>query len=69
MKRTGFTLLELLVVIAVVALLLSLTTTALRMCRAQAKSVLCRSNVRQLASAMFMYVEENETFPIGFSVT
>ena len=69
MKRTGFTLLELLVVIAVIALLLSLTTTALRRSRSQAKAVLCRSNVRQLASAMFMYVGENETFPIGFRVT
>ena len=66
MKRTGFTLLELLVVISVIALLLALTTAALQMSRAQTKAVLCRSNVRQLALALFMYAEENETFPQGF---
>ena len=66
MKRTGFTLLELLVVIAVITLLLALTTAALQMSRAQANAVLCRSNVRQLALGLFMYADENETFPQGF---
>lgn len=66
MKRTGFTLIELLVVIAVIALLVALTTAALQMSRAQAKAVLCRSNVRQLAFGLFMYAGENETFPQGF---
>jgi prepilin-type N-terminal cleavage/methylation domain-containing protein/prepilin-type processing-associated H-X9-DG protein len=66
MKRTGFALLELLVVIAVIALLVALTTAALQMSRAQAKAVLCRSNVRQLALGLFMYADENETFPQGF---
>ncbi|MHC4115952.1 MAG: type II secretion system protein [Planctomycetota bacterium] len=66
MKRTGFTLIELLVVIAVIALLLALTTAALRKSRLQAKAVLCRSNVRQLTVALFMYADQNETFPFGF---
>ena len=69
MKRTGFTLLELLVVISVIALLLALTTAALQMSRAQTKAVLCQSNVRQLALSLFMYAGEYETFPIGFRPT
>ena len=69
MKRTGFSLLELLVVIAVIALLLALTTAALQMSRAQTKAVLCRSNVRQLALGLFIYADENETFPQGFRPT
>ena len=66
MKRTGFTLVELLVVISVIALLMSLTTTALRISRRHAQSVLCKSNVRQLTLGLFMYAGENETFPCGF---
>ena len=66
MKRTGFTLLELLVVIAMIALLLALTTAALRASRDRTKAVVCRSNVRQLALGLFMYADENETFPQGF---
>jgi len=66
MKRTGFTLLELLVVIAVIALLLALTTAALRMSRERGKALLCRSNVRQLTLGLFIYADENGTFPQGF---
>jgi len=66
MKRTGFTLLELLVVFAVIALLLALTATALQMSRERGKALLCRSNIRQLALGLFMYADENETFPQGF---
>jgi prepilin-type N-terminal cleavage/methylation domain-containing protein/prepilin-type processing-associated H-X9-DG protein len=66
MKRAGFTLLELLVVLAVIALLLSLTTTGLRAPRVRANAVRCRSNVRQLALGLFMYADENGTFPQGF---
>ena len=66
MKRTGFTLLELLVVLAVIALLLALATEALRMSRERGKALLCRSNVRQLTLGLFMYADENGTFPQGF---
>jgi prepilin-type N-terminal cleavage/methylation domain-containing protein/prepilin-type processing-associated H-X9-DG protein len=69
MRRTGFTLIELLVVIAIITLLAALTTAALRMARAHAKSVLCQSNVRQLALGLFMYADGNETFPRGFRPT
>ena len=69
MKRTGFTLIELLVVIAVIALLVALTTTALRMSREHTKAVVCRSNVRQLTLGLFMYADENGTFPHGFRPT
>lgn len=66
MKRTGFTLIELLVVIAVIALLMALTSAALRMARAQARAVVCESNVKQLALGLLMYADQNETFPHGF---
>ncbi len=46
-SKRGFTLIELLVVIAIIALLLSIMLPALTSIRKQAKSVVCKSNLKQ----------------------
>ncbi|MHC4571197.1 MAG: type II secretion system protein [Planctomycetota bacterium] len=67
MKRTGFTLVELLVVVATIALIMAVLVPVLRTSRLQAKSVLCSSNIKQLLVGLMMYETENETFPHAFS--
>ena len=67
-KRHGFTLIELLVVISIIAMLLAILMPTLSKARDQAKDVVCRSNLKQWSSILFMYTTANEgSFPPGWN--
>jgi prepilin-type N-terminal cleavage/methylation domain-containing protein len=59
-QKQGFTLVELLVVIAIIALLMGILMPALSRARDQAKTIVCRSNLKNLALGWVMYVDDNE---------
>jgi prepilin-type N-terminal cleavage/methylation domain-containing protein len=59
-RRSGFTLIELLVVIAVIAILLAILLPALRKARTLTKRVTCQSNLKQIAVAWNMYLDDND---------
>ena len=62
--KGGFTLVELLVVISIIALLLSILMPSLGRARAQAQSVVCLSQMKQIGSAMMMYaLDAGDKFP------
>ena len=59
----AFTLLELLVVIAVIAILAALLLPSLTRAKIAAERTECRSNLRQWAVGLQMYVDENQVYP------
>lgn len=58
-SHSALTLVELLVVVAVISLLLALVLPALRSARESGKSVSCKSNLRQLAVGGLIYASDN----------
>ena len=61
----AFTLIELLVVIAIIALLTALLLTAISRGKGKAQTIVCVNNVRQLDSALQLFVGDKHVYPLA----
>jgi len=60
MKRQGFTLVELLVVMAIISALIGILVPSLKVAKDYAKQVICLTNQHGIGLSLFMYTDDNE---------
>lgn len=65
MKTKGFTLIEVLVVIAIIGVLVALMLPAIEMARESSRRSSCANNLRQQAVAVRLHEQTHQTFPTG----
>lgn len=61
-KRRAFTLIELMIVIAIIALLMAILVPAIERVRKSAKDVICRSNLHQWGIIFKMFIDDHKGF-------
>src|SRR6476469_8649277 len=65
-SKKGFTLVELLLVIAIIGILVALLLPAIQAAREAARRAKCQANLHNVALAVLNYESSKKKFPVGF---
>ena len=61
-NKKSFSLIELLVIVAIIAVLASLLLPALGKARKKSRLALCTSNMKQMSTAIYLYLDDHEDY-------
>jgi len=67
--KKGFTLVELLVVIAIIGILSTLSVVSLNSARAKSRDARRLSDIKQIRTALDMYYDSSSTYPLSCTTT
>lgn len=62
-KQRGFTLIEMMIVVAIIAILVSILVPNLMRARSQAQTAACEGNLKEIATALELYETDHDTYP------
>src|SRR3954470_12130900 len=61
----AFTLVELLIVMAIIGTLAALLSSGIAKSKMSAQSTLCKNNLRQLGTGLELFISENQHYPVN----
>jgi type II secretion system protein G len=61
----GFTLIEMMIVVAIIAILVAILVPNFIRARAQAQTAACEANLKEIATALELYQTDHEQYPAG----
>jgi general secretion pathway protein G len=67
-KQRGFTLIEMMIVVAIIAILVSIVVPNFIRARAQAQTAACEANLKEIATAIELYQTDNDQYPASGTV-
>jgi type II secretion system protein G len=65
----GFTLIEMMIVVAIIAILVAILVPNFMRARAQAQSAACEANLKEIATALELYQTDHQAYPDVTSLT
>ncbi|MGR4065147.1 MAG: type II secretion system protein [Vulcanimicrobiaceae bacterium] len=64
----GFTLIEMMIVVAIIAILVGMLVPNFVRARAQAQTAACEANLKEIATALELYESDHDAYPAGSAV-
>ena len=64
-RERGFTLVEMMIVVAIIAILVAILVPNFMRARAQAQTAACEANLKEIATILELYQTDHQTYPAG----